>query len=949
MLRVGLLAALVMGLLSATTARAEVGATPVDRIHHLPGFEVELLYSVPGEQQGSWVSLCVDNKGRLITCDQYGKLFRLTLPERGADGKATGEIKVEPIAVEVGMAQGLLYAFDALYVSVNSNRPEKAGLPGFKSGLYRVSDSDGDDQFDKLETLREFKGSSEHGPHGLLLSPDGQSIYICAGNHTEIPNPETSVVPRVWDEDFLISRMWDARGHAKGRMAPGGWIARTDKDGKSFDLFAIGFRNEYDIAFNSAGELFTYDADMEWDIGTPWYRPTRVNHVTSGSEFGWRSGTGKWPEYYPDSRGSVVDIGNGSPTGIVFGTGAKFPAKYQRALFIADWSYGTVYAVHMTPDGSTYTGEAEKFLTAQPFPVTDMVVHPDGAMYITIGGRETQSGLYRVTYAGEESTAPAETLVDAGAADREVRHQLESLHHVGEPADLATIWPQLSHKDRSIRYAARVALEHQPVDTWRQVAAAEVDTNAAIQAIIALARHGKETDHAAAIESLNRIDWATLDDSQRLDLIRAYSLVFIRLGKGSEASRMLVTKKFDSLFPAKNRKINRELSQLLVYLEAPSIAARTVHALTTAPTQEDQIHFALTLKDLKETWSPEVRTAYFEWFNAAAAQRGGMSFGGFLDNIRKEAIANLPKDEVARLKTILDAKIVPIDPTADYAARPIVKKYTVDELLPILDADLHGRDFENGRKMFGAAACFKCHRVRGEGGSVGPDLTGVGGRFNHKNLLESMVEPSKVISDQYEMTQFVLNDGKQVVGRVINLNGDNMMVMTNMLEPGNITTVKRTEVELMQAATTSMMPDGLIDRLTKDEILDLVAFLKSGGNPDHEAFAVGQVTTKSGLKYRIVREGNGKKPTAKDTVTCHYRGTLTSGQEFDSSYKRKEPTSFPLSGVIAGWTEGLQLIGEGGKIELEIPGDLAYGSRGIPGVIPANATLLFEVELIKVK
>ena len=112
--------------------------------------------------------------------------------------------------------------------------------------------------------------------------------------------------------------------------------------------------------------------------------------------------------------------------------------------------------------------------------------------------------------------------------------------------------------------------------------------------------------------------------------------------------------------------------------------------------------------------------------------------------------------------------------------------------------------------------------------------------------------------------------------------------------------------------------------------------------------------TKSGLKYRILRKSKGRKPTAKDTVTVHYRGWLPDptgqgGKEFDSSYKRDEPTTFPLGGVIPGWTEGLQLVGEGGMIELEIPPKLGYGSRGAGNVIPPNATLRFLVELKKIK
>ncbi len=108
-------------------------------------------------------------------------------------------------------------------------------------------------------------------------------------------------------------------------------------------------------------------------------------------------------------------------------------------------------------------------------------------------------------------------------------------------------------------------------------------------------------------------------------------------------------------------------------------------------------------------------------------------------------------------------------------------------------------------------------------------------------------------------------------------------------------------------------------------------------------------TTSNGLKYKIINPGSGKKPTEKSTVVCHYRGWLDNGKEFDSSYKRNEPTEFPLNGVIAGWTEGLQLIGEGGKIDLQIPSRLGYGERGMPGAIPPNARLNFTIELIKVK
>jgi len=111
----------------------------------------------------------------------------------------------------------------------------------------------------------------------------------------------------------------------------------------------------------------------------------------------------------------------------------------------------------------------------------------------------------------------------------------------------------------------------------------------------------------------------------------------------------------------------------------------------------------------------------------------------------------------------------------------------------------------------------------------------------------------------------------------------------------------------------------------------------------------GVTTLPSGLQYKVLTEGKGSKPAATDTVTVHYRGTLIDGTEFDSSYSRNEPATFPLNRVIKGWTEGLQLMGEGAKWELTVPPDLGYGAQGAGSKIPPQSALVFEVELIKAK
>jgi FKBP-type peptidyl-prolyl cis-trans isomerase FkpA len=113
--------------------------------------------------------------------------------------------------------------------------------------------------------------------------------------------------------------------------------------------------------------------------------------------------------------------------------------------------------------------------------------------------------------------------------------------------------------------------------------------------------------------------------------------------------------------------------------------------------------------------------------------------------------------------------------------------------------------------------------------------------------------------------------------------------------------------------------------------------------------AAAPVTTKSGLVYQSLKEGSGTAPAATDTVKVHYRGTFADGREFDSSYKRGEPTEFPLNRVIPCWTEGVQMMKPGGKARLTCPPSIAYGERGAGGVIPPNTTLNFEVELVSVR
>jgi glucose/arabinose dehydrogenase len=572
-------------------------AVPRDAFHLLPGFQVERLFTVPKETYGTWVSMTIDAKGRIIASDQGGTgLYRVTPPPIGGSEPT----RVERLDVKLSSAHGLLFAFDSLYVTNNSGN----------SGLYRLRDTNGDDQFDEVTRLKDLRGTGDHGPHALRLSPDGKQIYLLAGNHTLPPfdvkadppqrmggvrtaQRHATLPPGIksrlspnWDEDLLLPRQWDAGGHAVGILAPGGWIAATDPDGKEWEVLTTGFRNAYDMALNADGELMTYDADMEWDIGMPWYRPTRILHAVSGADFGWRSGTGKWPAYRVDSLPEVVNMGPGSPVGVEFGYGAKFPAKYQRALFALDWSYGTIYAVHLTPAGASYTGTREEFLARTPLPLTDAAIGPDGALYFTIGGNGAQSELYRVTYIGTESTAPVDARNIEFAELRALRQKTEvPLAPQEDPHEAGTrLIGLLSHPDRHIRHAARVSLERLPRDIWQDRVLTAADPDCVIGGVVALAHTVESPVQPALLAALDRIDFGKLSARQQLDLLRAESLAFIRLGAPEPEAAAKLAARLDPFYPAtpaatQRDALNRELCDLLVFLKSPTVLAKTIALL----------------------------------------------------------------------------------------------------------------------------------------------------------------------------------------------------------------------------------------------------------------------------------------------------------------------------------------------------------------------------------
>ncbi|WP_460995458.1 c-type cytochrome [Spirosoma harenae] len=849
----------------------------VDKLKLQPGFKAEHLYSPSENKQGSWVSMTFDDKGRMIASDQYGGLFRLTIPAVGA---ASTTPKVEKLviakdtSVGMGYAQGLLYAFNSLYVMVN-NRPNKQFAKG--SGLYRLQDTDGDDQFDKVTMMKEFKGEGEHGPHSVVLSPDKKSLYVICGNHTDVPQMDAYRLPSNWKEDNLFPLIKDPRGHANDRYAPGGWVANVDPDGKKWELIGAGFRNAFDIAFNEAGDMFTYDSDMEWDFGLPWYRPTRICHVTSGAEFGWRTGDSKWLPGNPDNLPAIVNIGQGSPTNVLYGMNAKFPQRYRQSLFAFDWSFGIIYAIHLKPKGASYEGEREEFISGSPLPVTDGAIGPDGALYFLAGGRRLESDLYRVYYAGTE---PTTSQVPAVTAEHNLRTNLEKFHGAPDASALAAAWPNLNHTDRFIRYAARIAVEHQPVAQWHEKALAETDPVRATQAIVALARQGSADLKSKALNSLLKINYDKLSESQQFDLLRAYELVFLRMGAPDAADKDKIIASLNPKFPAKSALLNRGLSKVLIYLEAPGIVNKTLAQMdqkeepgmknldldpTTASSDLilrnpqygmdiakmlakvpplQQTYYAVMLSREDAGWTPEMRTKYFSWFgNAIKAYEGGRSYVGFIDRARKLALAHVPKEQFDQYNKLSGADLLTSSGNdivkTDYTPKGPGRRWTLENAVAVVDSGKGMPNFETGKKIYSAVLCSSCHSMQGSGGDIGPDLTQLGTRFSNKDILDAIINPSKAVSDQYASTIFYLKNGQSVVGRLITEDNANYSISQNPFAQNELRKVPKKDVTSKRYSYESIMYPGLINALNADELRDLMAFLKSGGNQNNEVYKSG--------------------------------------------------------------------------------------------------------------
>jgi putative heme-binding domain-containing protein len=837
------------------------------------GFILEDLYQPSENEQGSWVALAQGPENMIYACDQYGDIYYFNAP--AIDSKLKKK-DIHALNLEIGEAHGMMWAFNSLYVAVNKRW--KDDVPDDQqngSGIYRITDTNNDGQLDNVKMLLKLDGAGEHGPHSFVLSPDGTKIYFIAGNHTLIPDnvKAKSRLPINWGEDNLFEPYLDARGHANDIKAPGGWICTFNPEGTEWELISAGYRNPFDMAFNQDGELFAYDADMEWDIGMPWYRPTRICHVTSGSEYGWRTGSGKWPAYYPDALPAIHNLEQGSPTAVLSGAALDFPGSYKNGIFVMDWSFGTLYFADLKPIGSSYTAERKEFLSGTPLPLTDMIAGADGNLYFASGGRRIDSHLFRLRYTGADAKESVTNSDPAAGNLRALRKSLEKYHSLQSSDAIPLIWANLDHEDRHIRYAARIALEHQPVSDWSNSLLGEKDAQKIIEASIAIAHQGELGLKENILKKLNSINQETLTAAIQIDLLRAYELVFIRMGEPNKYGRINTVANLKNHFPSKDDRVNREIGQLLLYLDADGITEGLVslldkHAKAGTNLSQDflseeiterseqygplireilakmppseSIYYGVLLSHAEKGWTKDAREKYFQWFYDVLSAKGGLSFKPGMENIRLAAMKNVPENEkeyfqemsgVYAPETAIADLPKPIGPGQQYTAPELREKAFGSEL-----AD-YSVDFEKGKRAFQAGMCVLCHRMRGEGAGVGPDLTQAHTKFNSYGMFFATYSPNDEISDQYANTLVHLKNGKKISGR-IKTETDNMItLMPNPFNETYTVEIAKEDVTKQELSPLSPMPSGLLNRLNPTEVKDLFAYIQAGGDENHETYS----------------------------------------------------------------------------------------------------------------
>ncbi len=414
---------------------------------------------------------------------------------------------------------------------------------------------------------------------------------------------------------------------------------------------------------------------------------------------------------------------------------------------------------------------------------------------------------------------------------------LEKCLKTGAPRKAADIWSRLNDSDHWTRHAARVELESKPAGEWTERALTEARPTAAFTALLALSRCGERALQSRLVARVNELSSPGLSAEQKLIASRALSVSFIRQGRPDEEMTHRTLVAWEPMFPLADARVNQSLCELLVYLGSTNVVAKTIPLFASAATQEEKFHYLFTLRLVTNGWTLAERKTYFDWLRRARAEFNGANMlPTALNYIRADAESTLSANERDALKETLAALDQRTPAPAASVARQFVKEWTMNDFATGLEAVGRQRDAARGKKLFTETGCAQCHRLGSEGGFIGPDLTAVSSRFDRRTLLESLIEPSKVVAEVYRPVTITLKSGAIYDGRVVSEDAQSLMLAINPADPDQRRRLAKADIAAQRGAELSPMPAGLLDTLTREEILDLLAWTEAGGDTKHAHF-----------------------------------------------------------------------------------------------------------------
>ncbi len=784
-----------------------------------PGFEVQLLHTASTEE-GSWISLTFDPNGRAIISREDQGLLRMTLDQ----SHKTVE-RVESIDVDLKECRGLVYVDGLLYANANNSK-----------GLYRLSIDDAGHAED-LTLVRGFSGSVGHGRNDLTI--DNGWLYQIHGDSVDLPSEDVT---------DLTSPLRHWSGDSSQRE---GHLLRMHLITSRWEIICGGLRNPYGIAAHPGGDLFTFDADNEFDMGTPWYRPTRVIATTPGGDVGYRTAEKKLPPRFhdqPENLPPVLTLGRSSPTAVLCDPEFAFPRPYRNALFLLDWTYGRVIAVHLAPRGASWRAQAELFLQGRPLNVTDVARGPNNDMYVITGGRKTQSSLYRVAQKREVDQFASNIATLGGAHEQEAivfshaqiatRKALELVSRDRDEGELQWILQHLPDADPAIRQAARIALERLPVERWSGVVQAADNDLIWLYGSLAHAQAMKQTEVPGVLGRWLKFDPSTFGLSERIVWVRLCELFLHTDERAVQAREGEVIRKLVAVWPntvtlhvtteGTTIELRHRLAQLLGLLDSTEGLSLVSKDLLSSSLQEDQIAGLLAIRHVKKGWTTALRRLQFEVFRDSPKMVGGEGLPKFIESIQADSLNSLSNSERLAIADVLEPQN---DANVDSVqVRSHVRNWKIGDLDEYASNSIVEGDRERGAKIYRDASCVRCHRIGNQGKSVGPDLTFVGRRFGPKDLLESILTPSRSVAENYRLDVVMTRSGSVHTGQIL-IEGDyrseNIKIQTDPFRSDSIIEIDKREIEEHRQSERSHMPDGLLDGFDREEIRDLIAYLQN--------------------------------------------------------------------------------------------------------------------------